>query len=286
MIDQSALHGGVSIGAALWERIDELAAHLAALEEENFRLRQAAAAAVHDARAQLTNLSGFAQLLVQREGGHIDETSQSFLAYMFRAIGDMRGLFDRLLDDHREPWRRPVPLSDVLRDVKNTLHLRLARSGANLVADDLPTVPGDRRQLERLFANLVGNALKHPHPVRPLTIVVAAAAVAGGIEVSVTDNGTGIPPEALDRIWGLFEQASSEAPGAGIGLTICQAIAQHHGGRVTGSSHPRGGARFVVYLPTAPRQEPSPQDGPHADFRGATDPRDLDPDPGHVRPSS
>jgi signal transduction histidine kinase len=244
---------GVSVEAALWERVDELEAHLAGLEQENLRLRRAAAAAAHDARAQLTNLSGFAQLLVQREGGHIDETSQSFLAYMFRAIGDMRGLFDRLLDEHREPWCRPVPLGDVLRDVKNTLHLRIARDAATLVVDDLPTVPGDRRQLERLFANLVGNALKHPHPERSLTIVVAAACVPGGYEVSVTDNGTGIPPEALDRIWGLFEQGTSDAPGAGVGLTICQAIAQQHGGRVTASNRPRGGARFAVFLSTATR---------------------------------
>ena len=249
-MSQTFFRAGGSLEAALWERVDELEAHLASLEEENFRLRQSAAAAVHDARAQLTNLSGFAQLLVQREGGHIDETSQSFLAYMFRAIGDMRGLFDRLLDGHREPWSRPVPLGLVLEDIRNTLHLRITGAGATLVVDELPTVPGDRRQLERLFANLVGNALKHPHSERPLTIVVAAAAVPGGYDVSVTDNGTGIPPDWLGRIWGLFEQGTSDSPGAGVGLTICQAIAQQHGGHVRVANRPRGGASFVIYLPS------------------------------------
>jgi signal transduction histidine kinase len=252
-VNQTVARNGVSLEAAL-ERLDELEAHVAVLEEETFHLRRAAATAVHDARTQLTNLAGFAQLLVRREGGHIDETSQSFLAYMFRAIGDMRGLFDRLIDDHRAPWCQPVPLGEVLRDIKNTLHVRIARAGATLVVDDLPTVPGDRRQLERLFANLVGNALKHPHPERPLAIVVSAACVPGGYEVAVTDNGTGIPPEALDRVWGFFEQGTSDSPGAGVGLTICRTIAQQHGGRVTATSPPRGGASFLVCLPTGDRR--------------------------------
>ena len=95
----------------------------------------------------------------------------------------------------------------------------------------------------------MGNALKHPHPDRPLAILVAADSAPGGYEVSVTDNGTGIPPEALRRIWGLFEQGTSDCTGAGVGLNICQSIAQQHGGRVTVTNRARGGASFVVYLP-------------------------------------
>lgn len=238
---------------ALWERIDELEAHVTAIELENLQLRRAAAAAVHDARGQLTNLSGFAQLLVQRAGGQMDETSQSYMAYMLRAVGDMRGLFDRLLDDHSEPWSRPVPLGDVLTDVCNTLRLRIGRAGGRVVVAGLPTVPGDRRQIERLFANLVGNSLKHPHPERDLTVVVSASPVAGGFEVAVTDNGTGVPPAALHRIFGLFEQGTVGAPGSGVGLSICREVAEQHGGHIRVQNRPDGGgASFIVFFPAGP----------------------------------
>ena len=230
---------------------DELRDQIALLQAEKGELRARNATAVHDARGRLTNLAGFAQLLVQREGSRLDETSQRYLAQMLRAMGDIRGLFDRLLDDVREPWSRPVVLADVVHDVANTLDLRIQGEGARLVIDieALAVVPGDRRQLERLFSNLVGNALKHRHPDRPLTVHISATESSGGWEVAVEDNGTGIPLEAQARIFDMYEQAMPTDHGCGIGLAICRTVAEDHGGHVHAEEIPGGGTRFVVFLP-------------------------------------
>jgi signal transduction histidine kinase len=125
----------------------------------------------------------------------------------------------------------------------------IERARARLIVRGLPVVPGDRRQLERLFSNLVSNALKHAHPDRPLTVTISAAASPGGWEVAVEDNGVGIPAEARSRIFGLFEQANPADPGSGIGLVLCRVVAEEHGGHIRAENPAVGGARFVVFLP-------------------------------------
>jgi signal transduction histidine kinase len=121
----------------------------------------------------------------------------------------------------------------------------------------LPRVEADPDRLGEVLANLLGNALRHT-PARG-RVEVAAARGAGGVELTVTDTGEGIPPELLGRVFERFYRvdrargrAADGGRGSGIGLTISRAIVHAHGGRIRAeSAGPGHGARFVVTLPAA-----------------------------------
>ena len=120
-----------------------------------------------------------------------------------------------------------------------------------MLQEHLPRVLGDRVQLQQVIVNLLLNA------VQALTLGVAAqgrieivtAIDADAVVVTIGDDGPGIDPENLDRIFGSF--FSTKDDGIGIGLAICQSIIAGHGGTITAANRAQGGARFRVSLPIA-----------------------------------
>jgi signal transduction histidine kinase len=121
------------------------------------------------------------------------------------------------------------------------------------VAEDASLVRGDQNRLEQALQNLVANAVRHtPEGGR---VVVAADRVPAGVRLSVQDNGMGIPEEHLSRVFDRFykvdvSRTGTALPsGSGLGLSIVQAIVTRHGGTVTASNPPGGGARFEIVLP-------------------------------------
>jgi two-component system sensor histidine kinase KdpD len=116
----------------------------------------------------------------------------------------------------------------------------------------LPLVFGDGLLLEELLTNLLANALRYA-PGSPVTI--GATLSPGRFLLTVTDRGPGIPIEARDRVFGKFERLAEgpgQADGLGLGLAICRAIVDVHGGRIWVEDGPEGGARFCVDLPQPP----------------------------------
>ena len=115
---------------------------------------------------------------------------------------------------------------------------------------DLPLLRFDAVLLERLFANLLENAAKYSPPGSHIEI---AARVRGDmVEVSVSDDGPGLPAGAEGRIFEKFMRGEKESskPGIGLGLAICRAIVEAHGGRIHADNVPQGhGARFTFTLP-------------------------------------
>ena len=117
--------------------------------------------------------------------------------------------------------------------------------------DDLPTVTGDETLLRQLLQNLIDNALKYGRPDQPCRMVVAAHRVGPSWELTVADNGIGIPPEQRGRVFEMFAQVNPEGrKGHGIGLSTCQRIAARHGGTLEIEDTPGGGATVRLTLPT------------------------------------
>jgi signal transduction histidine kinase len=133
-------------------------------------------------------------------------------------------------------------------DQKN-ITLETAEPAAGLV------VRGDPNRLEQAVQNLVSNAARHT-PVGG-RIVVSAVRKEDGVVLSVEDTGPGIPPEHLPRIFDRFykvdvSRTGTALPsGSGLGLSIVRAIVERHGGRISASNAPAGGARFEIWLPQA-----------------------------------
>ena len=119
------------------------------------------------------------------------------------------------------------------------------------------SVDGDEGSLEQVLLNLLSNAVRHT--VAGDSITVSAIADGDHVRIEVADTGDGIDPELLPALFDRFTRAdtarSRDTGGAGLGLAICHAIVEAHGGTIAAESPPGAGARFVVELPRAHPQQ-------------------------------
>jgi signal transduction histidine kinase len=141
-----------------------------------------------------------------------------------------------------------VALGRLLEEVREDLRPSLENAGATLDVGELPEVDGDRRQLRRVFQNLVGNAVKFRSKVPPRVEVTALRDSREWV-VTVRDNGVGVDPGEATRIFGMFSRASSATDGAGIGLAVCRRIVEAHGGRIWVEPADGGGSAFRFTMP-------------------------------------
>ena len=127
------------------------------------------------------------------------------------------------------------------------------------IADDLPLVEVDSVLMERVFYNLLENAVKYT-PAGSV-IEIGAQATASAIEVWIDDNGPGFPPGKEEVIFKKFERGQTESSthGVGLGLAICRAIVESHGGSIRAENRAAGGARFIFSLPRGNPPEVVPE---------------------------
>jgi signal transduction histidine kinase len=224
------------------------------LTQDNGALTRFAADAAHDLRAPLQAISGFAELISRREGAGLDETSQQFLAMIMTAAADMAKLLEAALEHSQATWaearRVPVDCTAVVRRTLLHLDAEIRHTGAVVEVFELPTVLAEPIQLGRVFQNLISNACKSARGDRTACVLVFADRVENGWQLSVADDGAGVPPEDRDRIFDLLKRGRHEGDGgAGIGLAICRTIVERHGGRIWVDSVPDGGSRFSFLIP-------------------------------------
>ncbi|WP_440769560.1 sensor histidine kinase [Natronorubrum sp. DTA28] len=258
------------------------------LEESNERLEQFAYVASHDLKEPLRMVSSYLQLVDSRYADELDEEGEEFLEYAVDGAERMREMIDDLLEYSRvetrgEPFE-PVDLEAVIRDVRKNLELRLEETGADIAVEELPGIEGDETQLRQLFQNLIANAVEYsgegpprvtvsaerrevpsasglgsaerrsadrPTGLRPREDGAAAATDGSMWVISVSDEGIGIEPDDQERIFRIFQRLHSheEHEGTGIGLALCERIAERHGGEIRVDSVPGEGATFSVALP-------------------------------------
>jgi two-component system OmpR family sensor kinase len=244
------------LGTALNEMLTQIEGAFAEKSASEERLRQFVADASHELRTPLTSIRGYAELL--RRGGFSDEAGT---ARALQRVEDeatrMGGLVEDLLLlaelDRGRPLRvEPVRLQRICADVVEDSnaydhgHLLTMAPGSEVV------VLGDAERLTQVAHNLVRNALAHTPPGSQVTVSTRAEEGMGVIEVS--DNGPGISPAAMERVFDRFYRGdlARSGPGTGLGLAIVRAIAQALGGSTEVTASPSGGASVVVRIPQAP----------------------------------
>jgi light-regulated signal transduction histidine kinase (bacteriophytochrome) len=231
-----------------------VAEHARELARSNAELEQFAYAASHDLREPLRMIHVFLQLLSQRYQGKLDKEADEFISFAVDGATRMQKLINDLLDYSRVGSRgtelAALESNAALEQALDNLGLAIAESGATVTHDPLPVVTADESQLVRLFQNLVANALKF-HGQEPLKVHVGVERKKDEWLFSVQDNGIGIAPEHLERIFLIFKRVYSESeyPGSGIGLAVCKKIVERHGGMIWVESAPGHGAKFVFSLP-------------------------------------
>ena len=219
--------------------------------------RDFAHAISHDVKGPLQTIGWVLEDVEENHGEDFGPDTAQLVCLAKETISRTRRMVDDLLglcrvDAGGELEPAPVELGGVLAEVTGSLAGEIHRLDARVhVPEDLPTVPGDRRQLTMLFGNLVGNALKFHRPDVPPRVRIGCRALDGAVELSVADNGVGIPPEHRERVFDLFERLdrSEEREGSGIGLSLVRRVVGNHGGGVRVESDGRTGTTFVVTLP-------------------------------------
>jgi PAS domain S-box-containing protein len=235
------------------ERLTQLAAEL---ERSNSELEQFASIASHDMQEPLRKVVAFGDRLHAHLATKLDETGADYLTRMQGAARRMQHLIEDLLQYSRITTRahplKPVKLASILGDITSDLETRIEQLGAQVTFGEMPTVMGDTTQLEQLFLNLIGNALKyHKQDIPPRVEIAAEFLDNNRVSIHVSDNGIGFKEQYLERIFQPFQRlhARNEYEGTGIGLALCDKIARRHGGTVTATSKLGEGSVFSVTLP-------------------------------------
>jgi two-component system sensor histidine kinase KdpD len=230
-------------------------AERARVEVEAEQLRNTLLSSVsHDLRTPLAAITGAASSLLDAESvGGAARRDLALTIYeeserLDRLVGnllDMTRLESGRLRLHRE-WHSP---EELVGGALGRMDKALASHRViTAVPSDLPLVPVDALLIERVLVNLLDNAVKYT-PAQA-TIWVSAAAAPGAVEIEVADDGPGLPAGQEERVFEKFFRAdSSQRRGFGLGLAICRAIVNAHGGRISAANRPQGGVAFRFSLP-------------------------------------
>jgi len=257
------------------------------------RLRRFAADASHELRTPLSAIRGYAELAIRHPGPVPDDVAhalrriESESARMGVLVDDL--LLLARLDAGRPLEREPVDLSRLV--IETTSDARVARSDHRWrldLPDEPVMVQGDEHRLHQVMANLLSNAGKHtppgstinvalalgdgpPGPATPADTAVQRGVAPAGprVELSIADDGPGIPPDLLPELFERFTRgevgrardADAAGKSTGLGLAIVDAVVAAHGGCIIVTSRP-GMTRFAILLPLLREPAGQPQPSP------------------------
>lgn len=213
----------------------------------------------HDLKAPLVTIQGMAGVLLEDfapqlppEGRHYVERIQANAQQMERLILDLLALSRIGREAHASG---PVHLAELIDEVLAGFAEPIGARGIKVSQRDLGTLWGNRIQLEQVFGNLLGNAIKYLGDTPSPTVEIGSVDRGAFVECFVTDNGIGIDPAYHDKIFEIFQRLKEvDAPGTGVGLAIVKKIVDGAGGRIWVESAPGRGATFRFTWPK-PRPE-------------------------------
>ncbi len=211
---------------------------------------QLTATFAHEVGTPLNLISGHVQLLI--ESFHDNDTIVRKLALVQSQIGRLGEIVRGLLDATRKPKLElaPVNLNILVESVgaliRPTLHARQIEFLDHL-DPELPAIQADHKQLEQVLLNLINNSLDAMPNGGQLRIETAPGPESTA-SIRISDTGTGIQPEHLERLFEPMFTTKEIGQGTGLGLSICRAIVKEHGGEIAVKSVPGAGTTFSILL--------------------------------------
>lgn len=238
----------------------EVVKRTADLERKNKELDEFSYVASHDLQEPVRKLISFSKLLEQDVGGELNERASRDLTFIVDAATRMRDLVQDLLALSRAGRTamkiEPIALGECVTRALDALDLRVRESNAEIEVAGLPSISGDATLITQLYQNLVANALKFVPPGRKPKVQLTATRRGENWELAVADNGIGIKPEHVERLFKPFQRlhGRGEFEGTGIGLAICKKAVERHGGTIWIESEPGTGTQFKFTIPISPEK--------------------------------
>jgi signal transduction histidine kinase len=264
--------GGVSEVATLGTAFNEMAAELELEASERDQLDRMkdefVLTASHELRSPLTSVQGFAELLMMERDSLTPrqvETVEIILDNCRHLVRLLNDLLDLARSDAGRLAIRPQPtdLGPLVEDVVRTMRAQTEASDQILtlqIDPDLPLVNVEADRIRQILVNLATNA--HEYSPERASIQVTARVADNDVEISVIDNGPGIPPAQLEHIFERFVRGDAgltqRVGGTGLGLAISKSLVELHGGRIVADSEVGRGSTFTIALPVIGPEAPEP----------------------------
>lgn len=227
------------------------------MQVETERLRNALLSAIsHDLRTPLATIIGSASTIVEDQGELTVEDREELAQVVVDEAERMSNLVNNILDMAKleagmlELNKQWYPLEEIVGTVLTRMHKQLLGRPLNVkLPPGIPMLLADSVMIEQVLINLLENALRYSPPASGLEIVAAINETE--VEITVADHGPGIPKGQEERVFEKFYQTRHEAAqsGVGLGLAICRAIIEVHGGRIYARNRAEGGSEFIFTLP-------------------------------------
>jgi len=214
----------------------------------------------HDMRTPLANVQASLEFVLDGRQEKLSDSTQEWLSRAYENVDTVLSLINELLEIERieggglELVYSDVRLSDLIRKAVNSVRAVAERQSITIVEPKLSVyLKCDEDRLIRVLVNLLGNALKFSPPGS--TITVDCKKTQTWLEISVQDQGRGIPSKLLQEIFERYRQVNADDArklgGSGLGLAITKAIIEAHDGKIEVSSEEGKGSRFVISLPVS-----------------------------------
>jgi PAS domain S-box-containing protein len=244
------------------------------ITDKNKELESYLYVASHDLRSPLVNIQGFS-LRLQKQSNELKSIAKQLelntelrekldkltdidvprtLNFILSNVTKMDSLINSLLQISRTGRLAlnvtKLNVNNLLDKVIATYNFEITENNVQLIINNLPPCYGDENQLNQVFSNIIGNAIKYRSANRPLKIRIKATQTRNNLIYSISDNGIGISERHLNKIWDVFYRvdASATEAGEGIGLSIAKTIVGKHKGRIWVESEEGVGSVFYIEL--------------------------------------
>lgn len=264
---EGGISGSVSVSSDVTDLVQSIESqkHInAQLESSNQRLQQFASVASHDLQEPLRKITSFASLLEMEVGDQLSEQPKQYLGYLVDGAKRMSVLIRDILEySEITPGTEElttVDLQETVLAIQRELSGTIEASGAEVSVKNSLPIYTSARMLPRLLSNLLSNSIKYKSDGIAPVIDIDAKQQVGGVLVSLSDNGMGIPEEYREQVFNMFKRlhGNSSIPGTGIGLSICKQIVELNGGRIWIEESGLGGSRFMMFFPERSRTAVAP----------------------------
>ena len=224
------------------------------LKHSNKELEQFAYITSHDLREPLRMITSFLQLLERRYKHQLDEDANEYIGFAVDGAKRLDAMttdllhYSKITGEKREI--KPVNFEHVLEKTLTNLKVQIEENNAIITHDPLPTINGDEQLKVQLFQNIISNSIKYRSQETP-KIHISAKKEKNQYLFSIKDNGIGMSPKHLEKIFIIFKRLHTheEYEGTGIGLAIAQKIIYQQGGQIWAESKLKKGTTFYFTIP-------------------------------------